>query len=379
MLRQGSNDHSVSSGASTAGPNRLARRSQATAKGTASAIHQRFRCGSSSAAVAGRGTSGRRVTGARRGRGVLARVRGDYLSRVDEHALDCTRRAGRIASQCREWAREAIQPGVLLRDVLEGIEARIRAAGAQPAFPAQTSRNAIAAHYCSAPDDETRYEEGDCVKVDLGVHVDGYIADTACTVDLSADARWEQLILASREALEAAIATIEPGLPVGEVGAVVERAILARGFEPVRNLTGHGLARWKVHTPPQIPSYAERGGGTFQAGQVVAVEPFACTGRGYIRERGRAEVFMMQGPPLRAKGLDKEVLRAIQSWRGLPIARRYFREFDPERVEETISKLARQGVLHRYPPLVEEPDVMVAQSEHSLYIGPDGVEILTAA
>lgn len=273
---------------------------------------------------------------------------------------------------------ENIRPGVSLRFVLETIETMIRDAGAEPGFPAQSSRNHIAAHYCSSPEDEVVYQEGDCVKVDLGVHVDGYICDTAATVDLSADGRWSGLCKASSDALAAAIATVGDGVPVGEVGAAVERTILAAGFEPVRNLTGHGLGRWKVHTPPQIPNYGERGGGKLRAGMVFAIEPFACNGRGMIRERGKAEVFMMVRPPRKAKGLDRDVLKAIDGWRGLPIARRYFNHLDRDAVEDTISKLARQGSLMRYPPLVEEEDVMVAQFEHSMVLGPDGVEVLTA-
>lgn len=297
---------------------------------------------------------------------------------MDEHALTCLRKAGRIASGCREWARENIRPGVTIRSVLETIEEQIRDQGGEPGFPAQSSRNEVAAHYCSSPEDEQAYEEGDCVKVDLGVHVDGYICDTATTVDLSADRRWTPLIQASRDALAAAIATVRDGVPVGEIGAAVERTITAAGFEPVRNLTGHGLARWKVHTAPQIPNYGERGGGTLRKGMLFAIEPFACTGRGYIKERGKAEVFMMVRPPRKAKGLDRDVLKAIESWRGLPIARRYFLDLDREAVELTFQKLARQGSLVRYPPLVEDEGVMVAQTEHSIFLGEEGVEILTA-
>jgi len=297
---------------------------------------------------------------------------------MDAYALECHRKAGTIAGECREWAREAIQPGVRVRDVLEGIEARIAKAGAAPAFPAQSSRNSVAAHYCSAPEDEMTYEEGDCVKVDVGVHIDGYIADTALSVDLSKDGHWTPLVNASKDALAAAIAAVEPGKRVGEIGAAIERVILAAGFEPVRNLTGHGLGRWKVHTAPQVPNYGEAGGGRLKEGMFVAIEPFASTGRGYIRESGKAEIFMMVRPPRKAKGLDKDVLRDIQSWRGLPIARRYFENHDPEVLEDTIGKLARQGSLMRYPPLVEDEGVMVTQHEHTLYVGPDGVEIMTA-
>ena len=296
----------------------------------------------------------------------------------DKVALDSFRKAGRIAAECRQWASQNIKPGVEIRHILESVEDIIRQRGAQPGFPAQSSRNSIAAHYCTGWDDPTRYEEGDCVKVDIGVHVDGYVADTALTVDLSSDGRWQKLIKASSDALAAAIATVAEGIPVGEIGAAIERTILAAGYQPVRNLTGHGLGRWKVHTPPQIPNQGEAGGGRLKQGMVFAIEPFACTGKGYIVERGKAEVFMMVRPPMKAKGLDKDVLRDIEAWRGLPIARRYFRHRDPEVVEDTLAKLARQGSLMRYPPLVEADGVMVAQTEHSLYLGPDGVEILTA-
>ena len=296
---------------------------------------------------------------------------------LDDTALENYRRAGRIASECRKWASEHIKPGATIRSVLEGVEALIEERGARPGFPAQSSRNHVAAHYCSSPEDDQTYEEGDCVKVDIGVHVDGYIADTATTIDLSADKRWTPLIKASSDALAAAIATVGVGVPVGEVGAAIERTIVGAGFEPVRNLTGHGLARWKVHTAPQIPNYGERGGGKLQAGSVIAIEPFACTGEGYITEKGKSEVFMMVRPPRKAKALDKDVLREIEAWRGLPIARRYFAHLDRDAVEDTFNKLARQGSLMRYPPLVEREGVMVAQTEHSMVIGADGVEILT--
>ena len=105
-------------------------------------------------------------------------------------------------------------------------------------------------------DDETVYEEGDVVKVDMGVHVDGWIADTACTVDLSSDGRNADLIQASADALAAAISLAEPGRPVSEIGAAVERTITKAGFEPVRNLTGHGLDRGKCIVHPRSPRRA---------------------------------------------------------------------------------------------------------------------------
>jgi methionyl aminopeptidase len=293
-----------------------------------------------------------------------------------EH-LESLRKAGRIARDCREWARENIKPGVRLAHILETVEAMMAKEGAAPAFPAQTSRNHVTAHYCSAPGDEQVYEEGDCVKVDVGVHVDGWVADNACTVDLSEDGRWGGLIKASEDALNAAIATVGAGVAVADIGAKIEAAIQKRGFEPVRNLTGHGVARWTVHCKPQIPNYRE-GRETLKKGMIIAIEPFASTGEGFIEERGKAEVFMMVRPPRKAKGLDKDLLRAITAWNGLPIARRYFNEFPSKVLEDTIGKLARQGSLIRFPPLVEATGVMTSQTEHTMIVGEGGVEVITA-
>jgi len=297
---------------------------------------------------------------------------------IEASAMEKWRRAGKIAALCREWARGEVKPGVRLRHILETVEAMMRKEGGEPAFPAQTSRNHIAAHYCSPPGDETCYEEGDCVKIDFGVHVDGWVADTAASIDLSADGRWGPLIQASSDALKAAIATVGPEVPVREVGVVVERTITAAGFEPIRNLTGHGVDRWRVHCAPQIPNYPERGTARFHEGQMIAIEPFASTGEGCIREQGRSEVFMVVRPPRTAKGLDREILKALDRWRGLPVARRYFTQFDPQDVENVLSKLTRQGSMMRFPPLVEDVGTMSSQTEHSIFIGPDGVEVITA-
>ena len=300
-----------------------------------------------------------------------------YGAAMDAHALYSFRRAGTIAAEARDWAFAHVEPGARMRDVLEGTESLIRERGGEPGFPAQSSRNAIAAHYCSAPDDETRYEVGDCVKVDIGVHIDGYVADTAATKDLSDDGRWQALIDASAAALEAAIGLAGPGALIPKMGGAIERTIVDAGYEPIRSLTGHGLGRWLVHTKPQIPNVAHRGAARLHEGMVIAIEPFATTGRGTIVEQGQPEVFMLAGQPLETEGIDPDLLESIVAWNGLPIARRYFQEHADADVSRAFALLARQGVLVLYPPLVVADEAMVAQTEHTLYVGADGVELLT--
>lgn len=297
----------------------------------------------------------------------------------DPYALQCFREAGRILARARSIGAPLIRPGTTIREVTEAVEAEIRRLGALPAFPAQSSRNHIAAHYCASPNDALCYEAGDVVKLDIGAAVDGYVCDTAISVNLGDGARGDTLIAAAKAALDAAIAKAGPGMSVNEIGAAIGRTIRSFGVNPVANLTGHGVGRWKVHTAPQIPNVAERGSGArLEVGTVCAIEPFATDGAGHVEEHGRPEVFMRTSKrPKPSKEIDPAVLTAIESWNGLPIARRYFREFDPRKVEETLLGLSKQGCLVRYPPLCEAPGTMVAQFEHTLLISADGVEVLT--
>lgn len=296
---------------------------------------------------------------------------------MDAEHIAKFRQAGRIASAARDLGAKMIRPGVTIREVTEAVEAEIARLGGKPAFPAQSSRNHIAAHYCAAPEDDTRYEEGDVVKLDIGAHVDGFVADTALTVDLSASGANKKLVEAAKAALEAAIGIAAPGVAVTEIGRVVRDTIRSYGFNPIVNLTGHGVGRYIIHCSPQIPNVPDGSTEKLRAGMFVAIEPFATDGKGMIREQGRPEVFRLARRPAKLKGIDAEVLAAIEEVHGLPFARRYLRQFSKERVEESFLGLARAGVLDRYPPLVEAAGTKVAQWEHTLYIGADGTEVIT--
>ena len=292
--------------------------------------------------------------------------------------LDTLREAGRIASDARNWAAETIRPGTLLRELQEGMETIIRDAGAMPSFPAQTSRNYIAAHSCSSPSDQTRFEENDLVKIDVGAHIDGLVVDTGVSADLSSDGRWSVLIGAASDALDAAIEMCSPGVEVDDIGGRVDEVITAAGFVPIFNLTGHGLGRWTLHDKPQIPNTRMGSVGTLEAGMIFAIEPFSTSGDGFVDDEGEAEVFMLTGNPKRSNKIDAQALEAIRSWNGLPIARRYFSDIPKKPFERTLKELLKQGVARQYPPLVEVSGAYVGWKEHSIHLGPDGPEIITA-
>lgn len=288
------------------------------------------------------------------------------------------RESGRISAKARDWAAHAVKPGVLLRTVQEGVEDHIRQAGALPSFPAQTSVNEVAAHYCSSPSDRAVFKEGDLVKIDVGAHVDGYPTDTGITVDLSPDGRWAGLIRAASDALDAGAASLRDGIPTGEVGRVIEGVIKRAGFRSIANLTGHGLARWSLHATLQIPNVAQKGGPELRTGMVFAIEPFATTGTGLVTDRGKAEVFSQVGDLPPAGACDADLLRAIQKWRGLPVARRYFRDHPKNPFERCLRDLIKKEALFSYSPLVEISGAPVAWKEHSIYLSENGPEVLTA-
>jgi methionyl aminopeptidase len=296
---------------------------------------------------------------------------------VDPQILECLRTAGRIAGAVRDEGARLIRPGVRLRDVCEQLEDEIQRRGGAPAFPVQSSLNAVAAHYCPAPDEDTAYAQGDVAKLDIGVHVDGWVVDTAVTVAVGGDPAGQRLVEAARAALEAALAALSPNVAVHRVSSAIEGSIRARGLVPMRNLCGHGVGRYAVHTPPPIPNVAELSRDMLPEGAVVAIEPFVTDGSGTSVERGRAEVFRLLREDGLPVGAPARVMDAIRAFRGLPFARRQLRAFPRPEVEQALAALATAGRLAAYPPLLEATGHPVAQAEHTVFVGAGGVEVLT--
>lgn len=292
--------------------------------------------------------------------------------RVD---LDKYREAGRIGSAARGRAAAGVVPGARYVDVLDDVEAFIRAQGADLAFPAQISVNQVAAHDCCGPDDQRSFAPGDVVKIDLGVQVDGCIADTAATVDLGQHAT---LLAASRMALEAAIALVRDGARIKDIATAIESTMAAHGYRPVSNLTGHGIAPYTIHCAPSIPNVPEGASGQLKAGMLICIEPFATSGSGSVVEQGKAEVFGARRKLKPPRQVDSGVVDQIVARRGLPFCRRELaREHGPGVAESGLRELLRHGAIFAYPPLVERGRGVVAQFEHTMLVGAEGAEVMT--
>ncbi len=289
-----------------------------------------------------------------------------------ELVLDKYRTAGRILAEVREEAKARIEEGVLVLDVAEFVENSIREKGGEPAFPCNISRDAEAAHATPAIADKAVFGT-EIVKLDIGVHVDGYIGDSAVTVDLSG--KNDGLVKASEAALNAAITIIRDGVSTVEIGEAIENVIREHGYKPIVNLTGHGLTRYDAHAAPAIPNVKHKKGVVLRENEVVAIEPFATDGVGKVAEHGNAEIYsLIKAKPVRIKEA-KKLLEEIKKYQELPFAKRWLPR---ERLDLAFRTLeSTKGILRAYPILKEEGDGLVSQAEHTLIVKKEGCEVTT--
>ena len=278
-------------------------------------------------------------------------------------------KAGKILSEVRAETAKKVKVGETLLSVAEFAENMIREKGGEPAFPVNISLNDEAAHHTPSLNDESVFGE-DMVKLDIGVHIDGYIADTAKTVDLSGH---PDLLKASESALEKAIEFIHGGVNTADIGGVIEDEITSFGYKPVINLTGHGLAQYIQHAPPSIPNKRIPHGVVLEEGDIIAIEPFATDGAGKIHDAGNAEIYHIVGDrPVRHPSARK-LLKEIEKYKTLPFAKRWL----GERVDFAMLQLVRAQIIQSYPILKEIEGGLVSQAEHTVFITEDGCEVIT--
>ncbi|MFB6191372.1 MAG: type II methionyl aminopeptidase [Candidatus Nanohaloarchaea archaeon] len=276
-------------------------------------------------------------------------------------------RAGEVIQQAREKAREVSEPGVSLEQIAESIEQLIRDEGLEPAFPVNLSVNEEAAHYTPPPGGDRVLKEDDVLKIDIGAHSDGYIADTALTVNPSGKHR--EMIESVEEVLEEALEFIEPGVTIEEFGSFVQGQV-PEDYNVVRNLTGHYLGRYTQHAGVSIPNVDNGSSHTFEKGDAVAIEPFITTGAGKVKDGAKGNIYKLERDGNVRGRHERKLLGEIKDFQGLPFTSRWLSDFSG-RKKMALQKLVNSGVVHSYPVLKEIEDGMVAQAEHTVLVGAD--------
>lgn len=289
--------------------------------------------------------------------------------------------AGKIAAKVREEIRRSVKEGMPLIEVCEVVEDKIRILGGKPAFPCNISVNEIAAHYTSPPGDKRVIPEKSLVKIDIGVHVDGYIADTAITVCFNPE--YEDMVYAAEKALEAAINMIRPGMLVSRVSSEIQSTIERYGFKPISNLTGHEVARYMIHAGKSIPNISHLTVERLSPGHVYAIEPFVTVKEavGRVNDGPEKYIFRLVKRKSSLKSIEaRNLLKIVEdNFKTLPFAERWLIKYceREELCREGLMSLLSAKCLVAYPVFVEASLKPVAQSEHTVYVSNEEAIILT--
>jgi methionyl aminopeptidase len=298
---------------------------------------------------------------------------------VPEEDLQKQQRACKIAREVREEMRRTVTEGMPIIDVCEKTEALIREKGGKPAFPCNVSVNDVAAHYTSPPNDSQTIPERAIVKVDLGVHVDGFIADTATTVCFHPE--YVDMVNTAEEALEKAVEILRPGLSIARFGSAIQKVIKTRGFKPISNLTGHLIRRYIIHAGKSLPNVFNLSTSRIKEGEVYGVEPFVTVinAAGRVEELRETYIFRYSKHKSLKDPHAKQILKYIkQNFLTLPFTERWLTKFaSSSRYKSAFSELLSSKALIGYPVFVEASRNLVAQAEYTIMIVKDGCVVLT--
>jgi len=288
-------------------------------------------------------------------------------------------KAGKIASEVRETMRHSVYEGMPVIDICEKTETLIRQRGGKPAFPCNVSINELAAHYTSPPNDKRTVPQGSVVKIDIGSHIDGYIADTAVTVCFNRE--YDNLVVAAEDALSKGVEIIRSGLFTSQFGSAIQRVIEEHGLKPISNLTGHQVARYLVHAGRSLPNVAHVSTNRIATNEVYAIEPFVTlkTAVGRVENGKEKNIYRF----VKQKKLRDEYARQLcdfimANFHTLPFAERWLQAaVPPEKHQVAFAELLSSKTLMAYPIFVEVSGKPVAQAEHSVLVTKTGCEVLT--
>jgi methionyl aminopeptidase len=265
-----------------------------------------------------------------------------------------------------EYAKDLIKPNVKILEIVEAIEKKISEVGAKPAFPVNIGINEIAAHYTPSIEDQTILKEGDMVKVDIGLHIDGYISDNAFTILVGKNSH--PMIETARKAVEEARKILRENVKIREISEVIENTVVSSGFNVVKNLTGHYLDRYVVHGV-SIPNVRNEIETKIPKNQALAIEVFVTNGSGWVKESSEIQIFQFkEDRGSRIREGKKIIEIAKNKFEGLPFAKRWLKDIPKVKLDFAIKDLLERGCLIDYPVLKESDNSLVAQWEESFIV-----------
>ncbi len=285
---------------------------------------------------------------------------------------------GKISYEALQYAKGMVKPGAKMLDIAKAAEKYVMDKGYTLAFPTNISVNDEAAHYTPKYNDTKTIGEHDVVKVDFGARSGDFLSDCAVTVDLSG--KYGKLVEATEKAVDAGISVAKAGTKVRDIGKEVEKIVRDAGFEPVKNLGGHGIKAGELHADIFIPNFDNGDETELEEGQTIAIEVFATDGEGYVKDGEAVEIFRkFEGVQVRSKD-SREVASFIdESYSTYPFAARWLMEhFDSEfKVRSALNEFAIANGIETFPVLVERSKGIVAQTEKAMVVEKDSCTVIT--
>jgi len=284
---------------------------------------------------------------------------------MEKEILENYHKAKEVSDKVIEFTKGLVKENKKVLTIAESIEKKIFELGAKPAWPINISINEVAAHYTPDMNDPLTLEANALVKVDIGIHVNGYIWDRAFTVCIGKESH--PLIQASEKALQEALKIVKPGIKVYEISEVIENTIKEFGFNPIRNLCGHGLEQYNQHAPPSIPN----GKNTIRTeikDQAIAIEVFVTNGAGLIKDSFPTLIFKYkQDKPVRLPEARKILEKSKTEFEKLPFTKRWL-NISPFKIDLALKQLLDVDAIFDYPVLKEETNGLVAQAEETIIV-----------
>ena len=278
-------------------------------------------------------------------------------------------KSGEICKKAREYGITLIKEGTKLWDIAEKIEEKIRELGGECAFPVDVSLNYVAAHDTPKFNDDRILNISDVVKLDIGVHVNGKVSDTAVTVEVGTN-KYEKLIKASEEALDNAIKIIKPGVKLKEIGNLIQKTIQKYGFSPIINLSGHGVDEYEVHSKPIIPNCDNNDNTELKENMVIAIEPFATDGEGKVTEGKPSGIYELISEKNIRNDNARKILNFVkEKYKTLPFCERWIMKEFGNSAKLSLLLLEREGIIKQFNVLPEIKKGQVSQAERTVIVG----------
>ena len=328
-----------------------------------------------------------------------------YLDNTNADFLSDYRQAAETHRQVRQWAQKNIKPGQTLTEIANGIEDSVRrlvghdgltegdALIAGMGFPTGLNLDDVAAHYSPNAGCKKVLQQNNVMKVDIGVHVNGRIVDSAFT--MAFDPMYDNLLAAVKDATDTGVREAGIDVRLGELGGYIQEAMesyeceingMTYPIKPIRNITGHNILPYSIHGTKTVPFVKSGDTTKMEEGDVFAIETFGSTGKGRCVDDGEVSHYALYSD---APNVDlrlssaKSLLNTIKKNFGtLPWCRRYLDRIGQDKyllgvrmplcqkmhfmwlTNGQLKNLVNSGIVQDYPPLVDKKGSYTAQFEH---------------